>query len=113
MTTTDPTPPEVIGRYQAAADRRDADTAVTAFTADARVADDGHEYRGTDEIRGWITGAASQFTFTRTFLGAESVAPDTWIVTHRIEGDFPGGVVDLRYRFTLAGDRIAELVIAP
>jgi hypothetical protein len=25
----------------------------------------------------------------------------------------PGGVVDLRYRFRLDGDRIAELVIAP
>jgi ketosteroid isomerase-like protein len=113
MTTTDPIPPAVIGRYQAAADRRDADAAITAFTADARVTDDGHEFRGTDEIRDWITNAASEFTFTRSLLRVESVAPDTWIVVNRIEGDFPGGVVDLRYRFTLDGDRIAELVIAP
>jgi hypothetical protein len=34
-------------------------------------------------------------------------------VTNHLEGDFPGGVVDLRYRFVLAGGLIAELEIAP
>jgi hypothetical protein len=29
-----------------------------------------------------------------------------------IEGDFPGGVADLDYRFTLDGDLIGELSIA-
>ena len=36
-----------------------------------------------------------------------------WIVVNHLEGDFPGGVVDLRYRFVMTGDLIAELVIAP
>ena len=36
-----------------------------------------------------------------------------WVATNRLEGDFPGGVVDLRYRFAMDGDLIAELVIAP
>ena len=35
------------------------------------------------------------------------------MVTNHLEGDFPGGTVDLRYRFRLAGDRIARLDIAP
>ena len=30
-----------------------------------------------------------------------------------LEGDFPGGVVDLRYRYTLDADRIVHLTIAP
>jgi hypothetical protein len=30
--------------------------------------------------------------------------------TH-VEGNFPGGVADLRYQFTLAGDQIADLTI--
>jgi hypothetical protein len=38
---------------------------------------------------------------------------DTWLVVNHLEGDFPGGVVDLRYRFALSGDLISELVIAP
>ncbi len=34
-------------------------------------------------------------------------------VVQRLEGDIPGGVADLHYRFTLDGDRICDLVIAP
>jgi hypothetical protein len=38
---------------------------------------------------------------------------DTWLIRNRLEGNFPGNVVDLRYRFELAGDLITALVIAP
>jgi hypothetical protein len=34
-------------------------------------------------------------------------------VLNHLEGDFPGGVVDLRYKFVLSTELIAELVIAP
>ncbi len=30
-----------------------------------------------------------------------------------LEGDFPGGGVDLRYRYTLENGRIVRLTIAP
>jgi hypothetical protein len=33
-------------------------------------------------------------------------------VTNRLKGNFPGGVVDLRYRFVLAEGLISELDIA-
>ena len=105
--------PEVVSRYQQAHDRRDTEVALSAFSPDARVVDDGHEYHGTDEIRTWLATAASQFTFTRTLIGAEVTGAATWVVVNRLEGDFPGGVVDLRYRFVLTGDLISELVIAP
>jgi hypothetical protein len=36
-----------------------------------------------------------------------------YVVSNRIEGDFPGGVVDVIYRFTLADDLITRLEIAP
>jgi hypothetical protein len=32
---------------------------------------------------------------------------------NHLEGNFPGGVVDLRYRFVVVDDLISELVIAP
>ena len=79
----------------------------------AVVIDDGNEYPSPDAIRGWLAHASTQFTYTRTFVGAEAVELDVWFVTNRLEGNFPGGVVDLRYRFRMAGDLIAELVIAP
>jgi ketosteroid isomerase-like protein len=105
--------PEVIGRYQDAHDRRDTKMALSAFSPDASVLDDGHEFRGTDEIRNWLATAASEFTFTRTLISAEAIDAATWLVVNHLEGDFPGGIVDLRYRFTLADDLISKLVIAP
>ncbi|MEX0664731.1 MAG: hypothetical protein WD598_08170 [Acidimicrobiia bacterium] len=46
-------------------------------------------------------------------LSAEAVGPGTWVVVNRLEGDFPGGVVDLRYRFAVTDGLISELVIGP
>jgi hypothetical protein len=34
-------------------------------------------------------------------------------VTNHLEGDFPGGVVDLRHRFVSADNLISDLEIAP
>lgn len=105
--------PGVVAQYQDAHDRSDVDTALATFTRNATVKDDGHEFRGLDEIRDWLSRASTQFTYTRTLTGADSLDANTWIVTNHLEGDFPGGVVDLRYRFVLAEGLIAELEIAP
>ena len=105
--------PGVVQRYQDAHDRRNTDVALSAFAPDARVLDDGHEYRGADEIRTWLSTAASEYEFTRTLVNAEAVAADRWLVVNHLEGNFPGGVVDLRYQFALSGDLITELLIAP
>ena len=105
--------PEVIIRYQEAHDRHDTAAALSAFAPDAIVVDENREYRGSDQIRHWLRTAASEFTYTRTFVSAEAPATDTWLVLNHLEGDFPGGVVDLRYKFVLTADLIAELLIAP
>ena len=36
---------------------------------------------------------------------------DRTIVTGRVSGNFPGSPINLRYAFTLAGDKIARLEI--
>jgi hypothetical protein len=105
--------PETIRRYFAAHDRRDADAALSAFAADGRVFDDGHEYRGREAIHGWLARASTKFTYTRTFLDASEEASGTWLVRNRLDGDFPGGVVDLGYRFQIRDDLILDLVIQP
>ena len=105
--------PEVISRYQDAHDRRDHDVALAAFTTDAWVVDDGHKFKGSHEISHWLETAASEFTFTRTLVSAESTGNDSWLVVNHLAGNFPGGEVDLRYQFVVSGDLIAELVIAP
>ena len=105
--------PATIRSYLAAHDAGDADTALRAFTPTAVVVDDGVTYRGTEEIRSFLAQAGAEFTYTSTLVAAERSDDARWVAVKHLEGDFPGGVVDLRYRFAMDGDSIAELVIAP
>ena len=109
--TTDEEVPDVIDRYFAAHDRRDAETALASFSIDARVRDDGLDYVGEDAIRDWLGRASTEFTYTRTATAASRISDEEWEIGNRLEGDFPGGVVDLRYRFRLDGELIRDLVI--
>lgn len=105
--------PDVVRRFQDAHDRRDTETALATFADDATVNDDGQEYRGHDEVRAWLSTASTKWSYTRTLVSARAVDAGTWLVVNHLEGDFPGGVIDLRYRFELSGDRISALSIVP
>lgn len=105
--------PATIRDYLAAHAAGDADTALRAFATGAVVVDEGRTYRGREEIRGFLQHAGSEFTYTTELTGAERVDDAHWVAVQHLEGDFPGGVADLRYRFTTADGVIAELVIAP
>jgi hypothetical protein len=111
--TTDMTTdlPPTISTYLAAHRAGEAETALKTFTADAEVVDDGRTYRGTEEILGFLRDAGSEFTYTTELLGTERVDDGRWVAVLHLEGDFPGGVVDLRYQFAMRGDLIGELVI--
>ncbi|MEW2067468.1 nuclear transport factor 2 family protein [Streptomyces sp. NPDC007346] len=104
--------PTVISRYLAAHTARDATAALATLAADAAVTDEGRTHRGHAEIEQWLTGAASEYTYTTELLGAQRTDADHWTVTQRLEGDFPGGVVDLRFQFSL-GDNglVGQLII--
>ncbi|MFL4475741.1 nuclear transport factor 2 family protein [Paeniglutamicibacter sp. MACA_103] len=72
---------------------------VTVFTPDAKVFDDGRSYTGHNEILGWLTGPASEFTIISTCI-ASSRTEDVAVAIIRLEGNFPGSPVDLRHEFT-------------
>ena len=105
--------PATIRNYLAAHAARDAATAIDAFSPDAVVVDEGRTIRGTDEILDFLRNAGTEFTFTIELIGAERIDDEHWVAINHLEGDFPGGVADLRYRLTMDGDLITELVIAP
>jgi len=105
--------PEVVTRYLGALDRHDTDAALSTFTQEARVVDEDREHHGTREIRRWLESAGGEYTYTRSYVGATASTRDVWIVHNRLDGDFPGNTVDLRYRFALRDGLISELVIAP
>ena len=94
------------------ADTTGAEAVAQCFTDDAVVIDERHEYRGRTAIARWKAEASAKFRYTVEPLGAD-VSGDQTTVTGRVTGDFPGSPVDLQYRFTLEGDKIARLEIAP
>jgi len=105
--------PDIIRTYQDAHDRHDITTALSTFAADATVTDEGHEYHSTSEIRDWLTKTTTEYRYTRTLLGAEAINNDSWLIHNRLEGNFPGNIVELRYGFTLADQLITALAITP
>jgi len=105
--------PDVIRRYFVLDADREIDSIVALFSDDATVVDEGQTRQGTTAIRAWQTGPASRYTYTTEVLGTASVTADRFVVTGRLTGNFPGGTAELTWDFTIAGDRIIRLVIAP
>jgi hypothetical protein len=105
--------PDVIRRYFVLDADREIDSIVALFSDDATVVDEGETRHGTTAIRAWQTGPASQYTYTTDVLGTDALTADRFAVTGRLTGNFPGGTAELKWDFTLAGDRISQLVIAP
>ncbi|MEU4673211.1 nuclear transport factor 2 family protein [Amycolatopsis sp. NPDC023774] len=93
--------PRPITEYLAAHETRDTERALPRFTPAATVTDDGHTYHGHAQIRAWLEGTATGYTYTSTLIATEQIDDGRFVATHHLEGDFPGGQVDLHFRFTL------------
>ncbi|MFD7170013.1 nuclear transport factor 2 family protein [Streptomyces violascens] len=105
--------PEVITHYLNAHRAHDTATAITAFTSDATVIDDGNTYEGAEAIKEWLGRSATEFTYTIHLTNAQQTDATRYIATHHLEGNFPGGTIDLRYQFALRDSLIERLVIEP
>ncbi len=104
--------PDNVRTFMAAVDAREVGRALATLTPDAVVTDEGHDYTGHDAIGTWIATAAAEYTYTTEFTGAKTTDAGVDVGQH-LEGDFPGGVADLQYRFTLDGAAISRVVIEP
>jgi ketosteroid isomerase-like protein len=105
--------PEVITHYFEADARRDVDGVVALFTDDAVVVDERKTWTGTDEIRAWRVGPASLYRYTTDLHDRVESRGDSHLLSGRLTGNFPGGTAQLKWRFTVAGQRISRLHIAP
>jgi len=103
--------PDVISRYFAAQSERDFDTLLTLFADDAVVVDEGQTRQGASQIRAWRQNVASAYEYTTELRGVKDAGPGMYVARVHLEGNFPGGTVDLRYRFTIDGDVIRKLEI--
>ena len=112
--------PAVISDYLAASNHADTDAIVACFTPDALVIDEDRRWRGMEAIRRWRESVATAYEYTVEITGAKALdsGEDAGggerheVYTH-LEGNFPGGKVDLTDYFTLRDGRIARLAIAP
>ena len=95
-----------------AAETTGAQAVAHCFSDGAVVIDERREYRGRTAIARWKAETSAKFRYSVERLGVH-VSGDQTAVTGRVTGDFPGSPVELQYHFTLEGDRIARLEIAP
>lgn len=109
-TTTTEQLPTTIRAFDEAHEARDVDAALSLLTPGAVITDAGETYSGEDALRRFIAEAGTEFTYTDEITGAGRDG-EIWVVGHHLEGNFPGGAADLRYRFALDGDLIERLDI--
>ncbi len=103
--------PEPIADYFAA-DATDGRAVARCFTADGVVVDEKRTHRGREAIARWKTEASAKYEYESKPVAVDGRG-DSIIVTAHLTGNFPGSPVDLRFAFTLAGNEIARLEIAP
>lgn len=87
--------------------------ALAVFADDAVVTDEGRDHRGRADIAAWLSSSAGEYTYTTEFSGATMLGDTSADVIQHLEGDFPGGVADLHFRFTIDDNRISRVVIEP
>lgn len=109
--------PQVISDYLAASQRSDAGAILACFAPDALVVDEDRTWRGAAEIRQWRESVATAYQYTVELTGATALGEEDGVgryeVNTHLEGNFPGGKVDLTDHFAVRGGRIMRLEIVP
>ena len=105
--------PSTVRSFTEAHAARDADAALALLTADAVISDVGESFTGEESLRDFVSTAGAEFSYTDEVVGVRRDG-EVWVLTHHLEGDFPGGSADLDYRFTLDAGLISrvEIVLA-
>ncbi|HVA21355.1 MAG TPA: nuclear transport factor 2 family protein [Candidatus Micrarchaeia archaeon] len=100
-------------RIASSDDPGDAEAIAACFSEDAEVTDEGETRRGRVAIRQWWRGPATAYRYTVQVRGRLARGDDRNVLFVRLLGNFPGGVVDLAYRFTARDGLVSKLVISP
>lgn len=83
------------------------------FTADATVIDVDETFVGLQEIQRWLARTNTEFSYTRQVVSVIHPAPGQWRLVVHLDGDFPGGEVDLVFDAETVDGRIRRLEIQP
>src|SRR5687767_13460335 len=102
--------PPVLQTYFRAKNAHNIAAIIACFADDAVVHDEGEELRGAEAIQAWIEKTTAKYRVTAEPVKLEEENGET-IVTARVSGDFPGSPIDLRFFFSLQGEKIKSLAI--
>ncbi len=109
--------PTIISDYMAASDGGNVDAIIVCFADEAVVVDEDQEWRDRPRIREWRERVATAYEYTVEIRGTVPRGQVDGLERHdvstHLEGNFPGGTVDLTNRFTLRDGHIARLEIVP
>ncbi|NAZ83271.1 DUF4440 domain-containing protein [Kineococcus sp. R8] len=103
--------PAVVASWVRAQVDGDVGGQLALSAPDVEVVDDGRTHLGRDQVEVWARRARGEFRYRTTVLDWAPDGEDV-VVRARLDGDFPGATVVLRYRFTLAGELVRRVVIA-
>ena len=102
--------PEPLPEYFAAANTIDADRIAACFAENSTVHDEKRDFVGRAEIRRWAVDARRKYSFQSEPFAIDGHV-DRPVVTAHVTGNFPGGSVDLSYRFVIVDGAIFSLSI--
>ena len=100
-----------VANYIAAANAQDIEAVTASFSEGAVVRDEGQTRQGIAAIRQWAVEVSKKYRPTVEALDVAHTDGRT-ILTGRVSGDFPGSPIELRYVFTLNGEKIERLEIS-
>src|SRR3954471_20654099 len=102
--------PRPIRNYIDASNAHNVQSILACFSDDAMVRDENTTHRGKIDIERWLRTTIEKYKFQFKPLSAEARDDET-IVAVQISGTFPGSPITLDYRFTIAHEKIASLII--
>jgi len=105
--------PKIVTSYLVAHRAHDVEVAIQSYAPDAVVIDDGNTYVGIEAIRTWLARSSTEYKYTIETTAASQFDDAHFVATHHLAGNFPGGQVDLDYKFALSHGRIDHLTIEP
>jgi ketosteroid isomerase-like protein len=102
--------PRLIQDYIDASNAHEVESIVACFADDATVHDENTTYRGKIDIERWLGTTIERYRFQFKPLSTGAHDNET-IVAVEVSGTFPGSPITLDYRFTIAHEMIASLII--
>jgi len=103
--------PRPLVAYFAAVNIHDIDAMLAPFAEAAIVKDEGEVRHGLAAIREWMEETTRKYRVTIAVTNVSETTGNA-TVTGCVSGNFSGSPIELRYAFTLDGERIAYLEIS-